>query len=67
MAGSFGVTDILKIYENLIQLDDEFQIIVITGRNRKLYDALTSLSTEMRTALKLRTTINILLKANSGK
>lgn len=39
MAGSFGVTDILKIYENLIQLDDEFQIIVITGRNRKLYDA----------------------------
>lgn len=43
MAGSFGVTDILKIYENLIQLDDEFQIIVITGRNRKLYDAFDKL------------------------
>lgn len=43
MAGSFGVTDILKIYENLIQLDDQFQIIVITGRNRKLYDAFDKL------------------------
>lgn len=43
MAGSFGVTDILKIYENLIELDDEFQIIVITGRNRKLYDAFDKL------------------------
>lgn len=39
MAGSFGVTDILKIYEHLVQLDTEYQIIVITGKNQKLYDA----------------------------
>lgn len=39
MAGSFGVTDILKIYENLVELDVDYQIIVITGKNHKLYDA----------------------------
>lgn len=39
MAGSFGVTDILKIYENLVELDIEYQIIVITGKNKRLHDA----------------------------
>ncbi|MBQ8538483.1 MAG: galactosyldiacylglycerol synthase [Ruminococcus sp.] len=39
MAGSFGVTDILKIYEHLVELDIDYQIIVITGKNQKLYDA----------------------------
>lgn len=39
MAGSFGVTDILEIYENLLTIDVDYQIIVITGRNKKLYDA----------------------------
>ena len=39
MAGSFGVTDILKIYESIVNLDEDFQIIVITGKNRKLYNA----------------------------
>lgn len=39
MAGSFGVTDILEIYENLQKIDVDYQIIVITGRNQKLYDA----------------------------
>ena len=39
MAGSFGVTDILEIYENLLKIDVDYQIIVITGRNQKLYDA----------------------------
>lgn len=38
MAGSFGVSDILKIYENLVEIDIDYQIIVITGRNQKLYD-----------------------------
>lgn len=37
MAGSFGVNDILKIYNNIVEIDLDFQIIVITGRNRKLY------------------------------
>ena len=43
MAGSFGVTDILEIYENLQDIDVDYQIIVITGRNKKLYDAFEKL------------------------
>lgn len=43
MAGSFGVTDILKIYESLVELSTDFQIIVITGKNRRLYDAFEKL------------------------
>ncbi|MBQ3331563.1 MAG: galactosyldiacylglycerol synthase [Ruminococcus sp.] len=43
MAGSFGVTDILEIYENLQTIDADYQIIVITGRNKKLYDAFNEL------------------------
>nr|WP_319489804.1 glycosyltransferase [uncultured Caproiciproducens sp.] len=41
MAGSFGVTNIMKIYKNLMQLPAEFQVIVITGRNQKLFEAFT--------------------------
>lgn len=43
MAGSFGVTDILKIYQNIAEIDLDFQIIVITGKNPKLYDAFEKL------------------------
>lgn len=43
MAGSFGVTDILEIYENLQSINVDYQIIVITGRNKKLYDAFEEL------------------------
>ncbi len=43
MAGSFGVTDILEIYENLQKIDVDYQIIVITGRNQQLYDAFEEL------------------------
>lgn len=38
MAGSFGVTDILKIYQNISEIEVDFQIIVITGNNKKLYE-----------------------------
>jgi processive 1,2-diacylglycerol beta-glucosyltransferase len=38
MAGSFGVTGIIGIYEDLCQLDMDFQVIVITGRNMRLYN-----------------------------
>lgn len=38
MAGSFGVTDILKIYQSILETDADFQIIVITGKNKKLYN-----------------------------
>lgn len=43
MAGSFGVTDILKIYESLNDIDLDFQIIVITGRNQKLFNAFNTI------------------------
>lgn len=39
MAGSFGVSNILQIYEDIVCLDFPFQIIVITGRNEKLFQA----------------------------
>lgn len=37
MAGSFGVTEVLKIYENISALENDFQVIIITGNNDKLY------------------------------
>lgn len=40
MAGSFGVTGVLKFYENLAAIDSELQLIVITGKNEKLYEKL---------------------------
>lgn len=39
MAGSFGVTNIMNIYKDLIRVPVDFQVIVITGRNQKLFDA----------------------------
>ena len=37
MAGSFGVSNILRIYNNIIKVNLDFQIIVITGKNERLY------------------------------
>ncbi|MDR1253873.1 MAG: galactosyldiacylglycerol synthase [Oscillospiraceae bacterium] len=39
MAGSFGVKDILEIYCNITKIDLDFQLIIITGKNKKLYEA----------------------------
>lgn len=39
MAGSFGVTDILKMYAEVCKVSADFQIIVITGKNPKLFNA----------------------------
>lgn len=39
MAGSFGVSNIIKLYRELDETGTNMQIIVITGRNQKLYDA----------------------------
>ena len=41
MAGSFGVTNIMNIYKDIIKLSTDFQIIVITGRNQRLFEAFT--------------------------
>ena len=39
MAGSFGVSNIITLYRELEATDVKMQIIVITGRNQKLYEA----------------------------
>lgn len=38
MAGSFGVSNVFDVYENIIDIDFDFQIILVTGRNQKLYN-----------------------------
>ncbi len=38
MAGSFGVRDIFKIYRDIAETDTDFQLIVVTGRNQRLFD-----------------------------
>ena len=37
MAGSFGVTGVLDFYEQLAKKSDKIQIVVITGRNIRLF------------------------------
>lgn len=39
MAGSFGVSNIIKLYRDLAETNVKMQIIVITGRNQKLFEA----------------------------
>lgn len=51
MAGSFGVNDILKIYNNIMKINIDFQVIVITGRNQKLYDAFKKILSKSNKAL----------------
>lgn len=46
MAGSFGVTDILRIYQSLSNTKYDFQIIVVTGKNQKLFDTFEYLLTK---------------------
>ena len=42
MEGSFGVTDVLRIYHKIVKSPEDFQIIVITGKNEKLYNTFDS-------------------------
>ena len=37
MAGSFGVENVLDVYRQIASADLSFQIVVITGKNEKLY------------------------------
>lgn len=37
MAGSFGVSDVFDIYEGILNISEKFQLIIITGNNKKLY------------------------------
>ncbi|MDP4088932.1 MAG: glycosyltransferase, partial [Bacillota bacterium] len=44
MGGSLGIGKIAALYEELKKVEEDIQIIVITGSNKKLYSQLTSLS-----------------------
>lgn len=44
MGGSLGIGNILKVYDELLLINFDFQIIVITGNNEKLKSALTERS-----------------------
>jgi processive 1,2-diacylglycerol beta-glucosyltransferase len=54
MAGSFGVTDILAIYRNLTKINLDFQIIIITGKNKRLYKAFERLISKKDRIRKLK-------------
>ena len=53
MAGSFGVTNIAKIYRSIAVIDMPFQMIVITGRNKRLYDYFSEIIPESPKKTKL--------------
>ena len=38
MAGSFGVTNVLGIYKDIMEIGGDFQVIIITGKNKRLYE-----------------------------
>ncbi|WP_282804399.1 MGDG synthase family glycosyltransferase [Clostridium tetani] len=42
MGGSLGIGKITKVYENLLKINEDIQIIVIAGNNKKLYYELLS-------------------------
>lgn len=39
MAGSFGVSNIINLYRSIVSLNIPLQLIVITGKNKRLYEA----------------------------
>ena len=43
MAGSFGFGNVAEVYKKLQSIDIDFQIIIITGKNQKLYDAIENI------------------------
>lgn len=53
MAGSFGVGTVLDVYKNIININLEFQIILITGKNQKLYEELEELTQKSQKKTKL--------------
>lgn len=38
MAGSFGVRDIFKIYLDIVETEIDFQVVLVTGKNKRLFD-----------------------------
>ncbi|GAA0744179.1 MGDG synthase family glycosyltransferase [Clostridium oceanicum] len=53
MGGSLGIGKISSIYKKLMNLEDDIQIIVITGNNKKLYSELDKLKTSAKNKTKV--------------
>ena len=53
MAGSFGVSKVLRIYRQISRSSAAFQIVVITGRNKRLYSIFQKKITESPKKTKL--------------
>ena len=49
MAGSFGVTGVLRFYEQLAKEGGDLQLIVITGKNERLYEKMKKHISELGT------------------
>lgn len=52
MAGSCGLANIEKIYNDLQSIKTEFQIIIITGKNKKLYGNMQNLISGKKSGIK---------------
>lgn len=44
MGGSLGMGDILNLYKELNKIDKDFQLIILSGKNNRLYNQLIKLS-----------------------
>ena len=56
MAGSFGVDNIEDIFRALLTIEEEFQIIIITGNNDKLYNRIRNIKQDYKKAIVVKYT-----------
>jgi processive 1,2-diacylglycerol beta-glucosyltransferase len=54
MAGSCGFANVMKIYRKLQSIESEFQVIIITGKNKKLYQKMQDLVENKETRKKIK-------------
>ncbi len=63
MAGSCGLANIEKIYKELQSIEKDFQIIIITGKNKKLYENMQKVIAGEKTDIKNKILAKISEKA----
>lgn len=63
MAGSCGLANIEKIYKELQSIEKDFQIIIITGKNKKLYENMQKVIAGKKTGIKNKILAKISEKA----
>lgn len=53
MAGSFGVSNICEIYKELLDIDEDFQIVILTGNNQHLYQRMLHMTVGVKKKTRL--------------